>query len=414
MEVRDNKEPVEYLTSQIYIKPSNTNYKAIQQLCRLAKSFYNICLYDRRQFEINKFKNKTDGYFMSEYEYSKKLANNELYRTLPIHTSQLIISQVYKDWKSFFKAIKTYSSNPELFKGRPKPPSYKREYSTVYMDYIQVKIKGDYIHFPKKTDIEPIKISPYIPSIKQVRIIPSGTCFIVEIVYPVECMELKPFNGNFLAIDLGLNNIITTIDNVSGSFIVKGGIVKSINQYYNKRLATLKSIARQAQDKHSTKQMLNLTTKRNNRIKDFMHKASKSVIDHCLKYNITKIIVGHNTGQKQEINLSKRTNQNFVSIPYYSLIQMINYKARLQGITVVTTEESYTSKCDHLSDEHMKHQKRYLGSRKHRGLFISKTGIALNADVNGAIGIARKVINESVSQIIDRGVLLTSVKKQVA
>ena len=413
MRVRDNKEPVKYLTSQIHIKQSNINYKVIQQLCRTAKSFYNICLYDRRQFEANKFKSKTDDYFMSEYEYSKHLSSHELYRTLPNHTSQLIISQVYNDWKSFFKAIKTYSSNPGLFKGRPKPPNYKRAYSTVYMDYLQVKIKGDCIHFPKKTYIKPIKIPPCIPSIKQVRIIPSGTCFIVEIVYPVECVELKPFNGNFLAIDLGLNNIITTIDNASGSFIIKGGIVKSINQYYNKRLATLKSIAKQAQDKRSTKQILNLTTKRNNRIKDFMHKVSKATIDHCLKYNITKIIVGHNIGQKQDTNLSKKTNQNFVFIPHYKLIQMIKYKARLQGITVIITEESYTSKIDHLSGEPMKHQKRYLGSRKHRGLFISDTGIALNADVNGAIGIARKVIDKSVSQIVDRGVVLTPVKKKV-
>ena len=214
--------------------------------------------------------------------------------------------------------------------------------------------------------------------------------------------------------DLGLDNLITTIDNVKGSFIINGKILKSINQFYNKNIAKLSSMAKLGHKLYSTKQIRNITTKRNNKVKDSMHKISKFIVNYCEDNDITKIIIGHNKNQKQKINLGKQTNQNFVNLPIYKLIDMISYKSYLKGISVVITEESYTSKCDHLANETIEYHNEYLGKRKFRGLFISSTKQALNADVNGAIGIARKVIDESVKQIIDSGVVLTPIKKLVA
>lgn len=404
---------ISYLTEQIIIKPKNHNYKALQELCLKTKSLFNVCLYERRQFEITKYKQNINASFITEYLYSRIISSHKAYKALPPHCAQQTIKQVFQTYKSFFRAMKEFKVNPSKFKTMPKPPRYKEKYSVAYFTYQEAKIKNNKLKFPKKTNLKPIRVRKCISSIKQVRIIPNNTCFIVEIVYKVPAVELKPYNNKFLAIDLGLDNLITTIDNVKGSFIINGKILKSKNQLYNKNKTKLSSMAKLGHKLYSTKQIRNITTKRNNKVKDSLHKISRYIVDYCENNDITKIIIGHNKDQKQKINLGKQTNQNFVNLPMNKLIDMISYKAYLRGISVVITEESYTSKCDHLANENMEYQDKYLGKRKFRGLFISSTKQAINADVNGAIGIARKVISESVKQIIDSGVVLTPIKKLV-
>lgn len=405
---------ISYLTEQIIIKPKNHNYKALQELCFKTKSLFNVCLYERRQFEITKYKQNIKVSFIPENLYMKIISSNETYKALPSHCAQQTVKQVFLAYKSFFNAMKEFKTNPSKFKARPKPPRYKEKYSVTYFTYQQAKLKNNRLKFPTKTNLKPIKVRKCISSIKQVRIIPNNTCFIVEIVYKIPAIEPKPYNNKFLAMDLGIDNLITTIDNIKGSFIINGKILKSINQFYNKNMAKLSSMAKLGHKLYSTKQIRNITTKRNNKVKDSMHKISKFIVNYCEDNDITKIIIGHNKNQKQKINLGKQTNQNFVNLPIYKLIDMISYKSYLKGISVVITEESYTSKCDHLANETIEYHNEYLGKRKFRGLFISSTKQALNADVNGAIGIGRKVIDESVKQIIDSGVVLTPIKKLVA
>jgi putative transposase len=136
----------------------------------------------------------------------------------------------------------------------------------------------------------------------------------------------------------------------------------------------------------------------------FLHKSSRIVSDWCKQHDIGVVIIGKNDGWKQEINIGKVNNQHFVNIPHATLIEMITYKLEEEGIHVQLTEESYTSKCDHLAYEPMRHQEKYLGKRSKRGLFVSSTGRLINADVNGAIGIARKVMGDAViRQLLHRG-----------
>ncbi len=93
------------------------------------------------------------------------------------------------------------------------------------------------------------------------------------------------------------------------------------------------------------------------------------------------------------------------------MIDKIVYKANLLGIEVITHEESYTSKIDHLAFEPLKKQESYLGKRKKRGLFQSSVGKLINADINGAIGIARKVVGDSfIGKIIDSGFVFNPVR----
>jgi putative transposase len=47
--------------------------------------------------------------------------------------------------------------------------------------------------------------------------------------------------------------------------------------------------------------------------------------------------------------MGKRHNQNFAQIPQAKLFELFTYKAKLVGITVIVTEESYTSKAASLT-----------------------------------------------------------------
>ena len=174
------------------------------------------------------------------------------------------------------------------------------------------------------------------------------------------------------------------------SCLINGRQIKSINQYYNKIAASIKSSLKIIHNKDWSNELTRLTLKRKFKIDDYLHKASHAVIQLCKETNTGMIVIGHNKEWKQNCNLGSKTNQNFIQIPFNRLIQMITYKAEESGIKVEIVEESYTSKCDHLANESMEHHDTYLGKRVKRGLFKSSTGITLNADINGALGILRK------------------------
>ena len=216
-----------------------------------------------------------------------------------------------------------------------------------------------------------------------------------------------------MGIDLGLDNLVTCVSE-DKTFIVSGKILKSMNQLYNKTKAKLKS---QKEDKGKRRKWLNtdklqkLEEKRSDFIKDFLHKTSRGIINFCLSNKISKIVVGHNKQWKDSIAIGKQNNQNFVAIPHSQLISCLKYKCELVGIKFIECEESYTSKCDALAFEPVKKHEVYLGKRIKRGLFQSSIGKLINADVNGALNILRKVINDSfVRKIIDSGSLFLPVK----
>jgi putative transposase len=182
--------------------------------------------------------------------------------------------------------------------------------------------------------------------------------------------------------------------------LVNGRILKSMNQFYNKEKARLQSYIG---DKGTSKRIDHLTLRRNNKIHDYMHKSSRFIIDYCLKNQIGNIVIGYNSQWKDEVNLGKRTNQKFVSIPYLKLVKQIQYKAEEVGISVFLNEESYTSKCDALALEEIKKHDVYLGKRVKRGLFKSSTKKLLNADVNGSLNILRKVIGDGFINLLNIG-----------
>ena len=281
----------------------------------------------------------------------------------------------------------------------------------VVFDELSCRIKEDgCVHFVKNI-IKPIRTKVKPDELIQIRIIPEATCFIVEIVYERKETDLGLDKDNFLSIDLGLNNLCACVSNVVESFIINGKIAKSVNQWYNKKKAKLMSFVG---NKGTSNKIKRITLLRNCWIEDKLHKISRYIVNFCRSNNIGTIIIGLNKGWKNKINIGKRNNQHFVSIPHSKLINKIVYKAKLLGINVIIHEESYTSKIDHLAFEPLKKQESYLGKRKKRGLFQRSIGKLINSDINGAIGIARKVIGDSfIGKIIDSGFVFNPIRLNV-
>lgn len=190
-----------------------------------------------------------------------------------------------------------------------------------------------------------------------------------------------------------------------------GKIIKSFNQWYNKKRARLMSYIG---DKGTSRRLRQLNNYRNFWIDDHIHKISRYIVNHCIDNNIGSLVVGLNKGWKNGVNLGKRINQKFVEIPFSKLVEKISYKCKLVGIDFQVHEESYTSKVDHLAFEKLGKHDVYLGKRKKRGLFQSSIGKLINADINGTIGIGRKVFGDSyVSRIIGSGLAFNPVRVNI-
>ncbi len=329
------------------------------------------------------------------------MKTSENYKSINAQTAQQILKILDRSWNSFFKAIKEYAKHPEKFLGRPKLPGYKAkdgEYLLVFTNQ-QVKIDNGYIIFPKNLGIENVKTRLEDDTkISEARIIPKGTGYVLEIVYEKKAEPLNLDKDRIVGIDFGLRNIVTMSNNIGEQpIVIKGGVLKSMNQYYNKRKAELQSIYDRQGIKTGTAER-KLTEKRNRKIKDVMHKISRYIINWCIDHNVGTIFLGHNDNWKQEAELGKRNNQNFVSIPYYLLTHDIQYKGEEIGNTVKLQEESHTSKCSFLDNEPIEHHEKYMGKRIKRGIFRSAKGILINADVNGSLNIIRKAVSKAFPQ----------------
>ncbi len=368
------------LTQQIIVSNKSSKFAQLDELCFLSKNLYNVVLYHIRQYY------KDTGKYLMYNELAKILSdsNNLDYRAMPYaQSAQQVLRQVDNQYKAFYASIKSKKMQGK----KVRLPKYKdKENGRNIFIYTNqgAKVSNGVVYL--KTKQGTLSFNTVANSIQQVHIVSKANHIVVEIIYNKEC-EAKKNNSRYASIDLGLDNFCTLASNVAQSIIVDGKRLKSVNHHYNKTKARLQS--KLSNNKHTSKRINRLTLRRNRKIKDYMHKVSRKIVEYMETNSLNTLFVGKNVGWKDSINLGKTNNQNFVSIPYNMLIQMLEYKCKLAGTNFIIVNEAYTSKCSFLDKEKITKHDSYAGRRVKRGLFISSSGIMINADVNGSLNIMR-------------------------
>ena len=379
------------------IKKSHPYYSMFCEYTHLAKNLYN-----HANFLVRSEFLKT-GKWLKSYDLNELLTQNvdyPDYKNMPAaQSAQQTLHLLDRNWRSFFRAIKDWSKNKDKYLGKPKLPKYKPKDGRMVLILTnqQIKLNNDLLHFAKS--FKGLTMKPRcihldnFEKINQIRVVPQNQLFCVEIVYSISVDDnMLPDNGRYMSIDLGLDNLATVVTNTGlNPVIVNGKGLKSNNQYYNKQKAYYQSIAKSMNDKFYTNRLYRLTQARNFKIEDSLHKISRFIVNSAISNDIHTIVIGNNKNWKQSISLGKRTNQSFVNIPHQKLIEKIIYKARNVGINVILTEESYTSGTSFLDSELPTKANYNKKRRKHRGLFVSNQYALINADVNAAYQIMKKV-----------------------
>jgi len=344
------------------------------------------------------------------------------------HNRQQLFKQLAQDWKSYFNSIKDYNNNPNKYQGQPKPPNFKylnSNPSEIIFTNLATRIREGKLLISLSREIKskynvkslefqlPTAIESMIDldKIQQVRIKKDNLSdkWYLLVIYKIEVKD-KEKGSNIMAIDLGLNNLATLTfkDNVD-NYIINGKSIKSKNSYFNKEITKLQAIKmKQTGSKNfkDTNKIKKLRIKRNNYILDYLHKASRKIINLAKEYQVSKIIIGDIKQIKQNMNY----NKSFVQVPMQRLKELIEYKAKLEGIELITINEAYTSGCSALDLERLNRDNYNKSRRIERGLFKSDIGLTINADVNGSLNIMRKFLNKKcipklVNQARDNGVV---------
>jgi putative transposase len=384
------------LVEQHIIRKADPRFTIIDAAAFASKNLYNAANYVVRQSYIH------TGVYLSYAEVFHYIKDHEAYCALPRKVSNDVLRQLDRDWRGFFAALSAWQADPAKFLGRPRLTGYKDKQTgrnLLIYDIQALSAPG-----LRRGEVIPSQLGISIPTrqtiVRQVRIVPRKGYYVVEVVYEREPVPAIVNPALHAGVDIGLNNLATIASDKAGFVprIVNGRPVKSINQFYNKRKAELQS---RLGHPGTTAQMERLTTHRTRQIDHYLHTASRRIIDLLIAEGIGTLVIGKNPLWKQEANLGRRNNQNFVSVPHARFIAMLSYKAALVGIQVIVTEESYTSKASCLDADPLPvydaatPAPTFSGRRVKRGLYRSASGRRLNADVNGAYNILRKVLPDA-------------------
>ena len=415
-----------YLTVKQQVKHlSKEEYRTIRELCHVAKNLTNEAIYNVRQYYF------TEGEFLKYEKNYTLLKTSSNYKALNSNMAQQILKEVDGSFKSFFGLLKLAKQGRYAFKDC-KLPYYlpKDGYATLVIGF--VRLNGNKLVLPfsnsfKKTHktIE-ITIPPVLldKKVKEIRIIPKANArfFEVQYIYKAECIQRNLNANNALALDLGINNLVTAVSSKGKSFIIDGRRLKSINQWFNKENARLQSIKdKQHFGKKTTNRQKTIARNRNNKVNDYMNKAACKVIDYCVANDIGTLIVGYNETFQRGSNIGKQNNQNFVNIPYGLLRSKLEYLCELNDIIFVKQEESYTSKASFWDKDEMPvynadnpTEYQFSDTRVHRGLYKTANGKTFNADINGALNIMRKSSVVDMNILYSRGEVDTPVRIRIA
>ena len=383
------------LTETHQIKPNHKLYSICDELCFKSKNLYNAALFEFRQSYFDK---ELDVLTWQNINRIFNQSNQFDYRELPSKVSNTVLKKLGNNLSSFWSLVKKSDYDKKV-----RLPKYLHKTDGRFI------VEFNKQTFSNKRDENnnliicksslDLRIPTRVEQPQQVRIIPKVGCYVIEVVYEIKENKLKQ-NQRVAAIDLGLNNLATVVTNDGDNpILISGKKIKSINQYYNKMTSKKKSLL--PYNAFTSKSLDRLWLKRNNKISYEIHKITKFLANYFDERDVSIVVIGNNSGWKNGINIGRRNNQNFVNIPYTKFINQLTYKCQLLGITVITREESYTSKASFLDYDEIPNYKdevkpKFSGKRIKRGLYRSAKRI-INADVNGAYNI---MVKENPNYII--------------
>lgn len=388
-----------YLTvKQKCVNLSKSEYEVLKELSFAAKNLYNTATYIKRQ---NFFENRDklalneEAINISYNDLYKLVKDTDEYKILNSNMSQQILKLVDRNFKSFYGLLKLKKSSS--YEGKVKLPNYinKDGFFTLIVGFVRIS-KGKFT-IPMSTKyLNRRKITFNLPSIlkdkviKEIRIIPKQNArfFEIQYVYKTECSTAIYNKNNALAIDLGVNNLMTCVTNLGQSFIIDGKRIKSVNQFANKENARLKSIL-DLQGYKASNRLNRLWTKRNNIVNDYILKSCRYVVEYCKANDIGSIVLGFNKDMTRSIKIGKINNQKVANLPMGKIKDTLEYMCKLENIELHLQEESYTSKASFWDQDPIE-KCDYSGKRIKRGLYKTKSNKLINADINGSLNIMRK------------------------
>ncbi len=398
------------LVERHLVKKDHPHFAIIDAAAFASKNLYNQANYQIRQAFIR------EGTYLPYGEIFHRIKHMDCYKALPAKVANSLLILLHKNWVAFFEALEAYTADPSKFTGRPRLPKYKNKGKGRNILIYDTQALGK--RFFKKTGKLvpsglPIEIETCITEwrqLAQVRIVPRLDGYIIEVVYEQQEEQAEVDKQLIAAVDVGVNMLAALTSNKPDFVprLVSGKPLKSLNQGYNKQRAHLQS--QLSHEKRFTCCSLDqLTTKRNRRVDSYLHTASRRIIDLLVGEGIGTLVIGKNPLWKQEVNLGKHNNQQFVQLPHARFIDQLTYKARLVGIQVIFQEESYTSKASFLDNDPLPTYQAdraekpvFSGKRIARSWYRARSGTIIHADINGSYNILRKCSSDLLQ--LGRGV----------
>jgi putative transposase len=387
------------LVEQHVISRTDRRFAAIDRAAFASKNLYNAANYELRQAFI------FQGVRLSYPEMHQRMKGHDAYQALPAKVAQQVLMVLDRNWTAFFAALDAWKADPSQFLGRPRLPGYKDKQKgrNLLVYTIQALSRPALRNAMVCPSMLGITVRTRQQNVQQVRIIPRIGFYVVEVIYQREPAPAAVNPALHAGVDIGLNNLAVLTSDKPG-FVpraVNGRPVKSINQFYNKRRAELQSWLG---DGGTSRRLERITTRRTRRIDWYLHTASRRIMDLLVAEGIGMLCIGKNPLWKQNANMGRRNNQNFVAVPHARFIEMLAYKAQLVGIHVLITEESYTSKASFLDGDPLpifdptQPAPTFSGRRVKRGLYRAADGRHINADANGSYNTIRKVAPDAFAQ----------------
>ncbi|HAX77934.1 MAG TPA: transposase [Cyanobacteria bacterium UBA11372] len=404
--------------------------QTLRTLCRLSKNLYNVGLYTVRQYFFTERKHLR---YESAYHHCK---TNENYKLLATDIGQQTLKVVDRAFQSFFGLLEAKRTG--TFTAKLSIPRYldKEGYFALIIPIRARQVFKDWkFPIPLSRDFKRLvggSVTLEIPErlrgkrIKEIRIYPkyNARAFDVSYIYESEDVPAKVNPEYMMGVDLGMDNLAACVTTKQTSFVIDGKRLKSVNQWFNKRNSQLQAEKDKQGIKGFTEQQCRITDGRNRRVKDYLNKAARYIINHCIDQGVGKVVVGYNPGMKQDSNMGTRNNQNFVQVPIFTLRLKLKSLCERYGIAFIEQEESYTSKSSFVDGDpipvyNADNPLEFKGSGKRikRGLYRTKKGWLINADINGAANILKKHLESSQDKLrfgLSRGCLAQPLRVKIS